>query len=233
MNYNAYKTTLQTFYDNGLTNIELATVTQSELGELLNAQDRLIKLLTEQGAKIAGWKIVEAQDSVVISPIFDFQVFSDYGEVIPSKAVIGTETEVCFKLMVPTSNDIAYAPVSSLNTYVAVELVRPAINVSNNPVCDFYFNYGVLISSKSVTGDLLFKGGNPDYTFAFSMEEVAVKKRKVLNKGIRECIRRGYGGAAFFFITGTLNGLVSTVDSIGTNTLLVKGVESVIHFDVI
>ncbi|WP_024952263.1 MULTISPECIES: hypothetical protein [Cobetia] len=232
MNFNEYKTAIQTFDDTGLSSLDITDISLPELESLMAEQDRLISTLVERGATIAGWKIVDKNDGVIISPIFDFQVLATIGEKVSREALLGTETEVCFMLSVPTSDGLIDEYVDNLDTYVAVELIRPEINNSNHSACDFYFNYGVLVSQDPACGELSFIGGNPNYIFSFTIEQAAVKKREVLKQGVLECIRRGYGGKDYFFITGTLNGLASATDSIGHNSLKYHE-EVLISFDVI
>lgn len=232
MHFEAYKTTLQAFRDQGFSSLDLANITLPELDALLDDQAHLIASLLEQGAVIAGWKIVDRNDGVIISPIFDFQVVPTTGETVSREVLRGTEMEVCFQLNVPTSNESISELVASLDTYAAIELIRPAINTLNHPACDFFFNYGVLISQKTLSGDLVFNGGHQEYEFTFSIEQAAERKRSVLKQGVLECIRRGYAGKNYFFITGTLNGLVSVADSIGFNSLTNHD-ETLISFNVL
>lgn len=231
MTFNEYKKTLASFDDTGLASLEITDISPTELGSLITEQDRLISILVEQGVTIAGWKIVDKSDGVIISPIFDFQVLSSIGERISHEVLQGTETEVCFTLEVPTSSDGIGLHITNLNPHAAVELIRPAINTSNHSVCDFYFNHGVLISQAPAAGELTFTGGNQCYTFTFMIEQATVKKREVLKQGVLECIRRGYGGDTYFFITGTLNGLVPAIDSVGHN-MLTNDKEALISFDI-
>lgn len=223
MNFKQYQATLEAFNDRGVT----------EWDNIIREQDRLITALVERGASIVGWKVVQ-KDVIFVSPIFDCQVYTCISATIPKKAIRGTEIEVCFQLDVPQDSDNIAHLVASLDTYAAVELIRPEINAVNHPACDFYYDYGVMISHHPVAGDLQFKGGNGQYEFAFNMEELAEEKRRIAQLGIEECIRRGYGGKRYFFITGTINGLVPTQSSIGMNTLYGADEHNpFIHFEVI
>ncbi|RBP85619.1 hypothetical protein EBI01_02655 [Marinomonas rhizomae] len=196
------------------------------------AQDALIAKIVEQGAVIAGWKIVDKDGVIIISPIFDFQVFANLGDTFAHQACRGTELEVCFQLTVPSTTDAVNELINELVPFAAVELIRAEIHPTNHSACDFYFNYGVLVSPKTVTGELLFEGGNQDYIFTAELDQLLAAKKEVVKKGILQCIQRGYGNKDYFFITGTLNGLVPAAESLGVNRVMNQG-EVIIQFEIV
>ncbi|WP_219703398.1 hypothetical protein [Marinomonas lutimaris] len=196
------------------------------------AQDALISEIIGKGGVIAGWKIVDKEGVIILAPIFDFQVFNNLGETILHQAFRGTELEVCFQLTVPSSTDDVNELVAELMPFAAVELIRPAIHPTNHSACDFYFNYGVFVSQKPVAGELLFEGGNQDYTFTAELDQLVEAKKDVVKKGILQCIQRGYGNKDYFFITGTLNGLVPAAESLGVNRVINRN-EAIIQFDIV
>ncbi|QRV24651.1 hypothetical protein [Marinomonas foliarum] len=200
--------------------------------DVCRAQDALIAEIVGRGATIAGWKVVNKDGVIILSPIFDFQVFSCMGEKISQQAIRGTELEVCFQLAVPSSVDAVEGVVAALAPLAAVELIRAGIHPSNHLSCDFYFNYGAFVSSKSIAGTLSFEGGGNDYTFSANIDELVAEKKDIVAQGILQCIHRGYGNKDYFFITGTLNGLADVTDSLGENTVINQG-EKLICFDVI
>ena len=196
------------------------------------AQDALISEIIGKGCVIAGWKIVDKEGVIILAPIFDFQVFNNLGETILHQAFRGTELEVCFQLTVPSSTDDVNELVAELMPFAAVELIRPAIHPTNHSACDFYFNYGVFVSQKPVAGELLFEGGNQGYTFTAELDQLVEAKKDVVKKGILQCIQRGYGNKDYFFITGTLNGLVPAAESLGVNRVINQN-EAIIQFDIV
>lgn len=196
------------------------------------AQDALITKIVEKGATIAGWKIVDKDGVIILSPIFDFQVFANLGETIPHLAFRGTELEVCFQLAVPSSTDAVKELVAGLIPLAAVELIRAEIHPTNHSACDFYFNYGVFVSQKPVAGELLFEGGNQGYTFTAELDLLLEAKKEIVKQGILQCIQRGYGNKNYFFITGTLNGLVPAAESLGVNRVINQN-EAIIQFEIV
>ena len=201
-------------------------------GAVCEAQDALITKIVEKGATIAGWKIVDKDGVIILSPIFDFQVFANLGETIPHQAFRGTELEVCFQLTVPSTTDAMNELVDELIPFSAVELIRPAIHPTNHSACDFYFNYGIFVSQKPVAGELLFEGGNQGYTFTAELDQLVEAKKEIVKKGILQCIQRGYGNKDYFFITGTLNGLVLAAESLGVNQVINQN-EAIIQFEIV
>ncbi|WP_417560233.1 hypothetical protein [Marinomonas sp.] len=195
-------------------------------------QDTLITKIVEKGAVVAGWKIVDKDGVIILSPIFDFQVFANLGDTIPHQAFRGTELEVCFQLTVPSTTDSMNELVGELTPFAAVELIRPAIHPTNHSACDFYFNYGVFVSQKPVAGEILFEGGNQGYSFSAELDPFVEAKKDVVKKGILQCIQRGYGNKDYFFITGTLNGLVPAAESLGVNRVMNQG-DAIIQFDIV
>ena len=204
----------------------------SHFDDVCKAQDALIAQIVAKGATIAGWKIVNKDGVIILSPIFDFQVFSCMGEKISHQAIRGTELEVCFQMAVPDTVDSVENLVASLDPLAAVELIRGEIHPSNHSACDFYFNYGVFVSSKAVGASLTFEGGSNDYTFSADIDALVAEKKDIVTQGILQCIQRGYGNKDYFFITGTLNGLVAVADSLGENCVTNQG-DKLICFDVI
>lgn len=198
---------------------------------LCAAQDSLITELVASGAGVAGWKIVDKDGVIILSPIFDFQVFKPIGETISSQAIRGTELEVCFQITVPATLDAVKERVADLPPFAAVELIRPEIHPSNHSACDFYFNYGVFVTPSPVSGEVRFEGGNQGYDFSVNVDQLVDAKKAIVQQGILQCIQRGYGDKNYFFITGTLNGLVPTSESIGVNRVLNQG-ECQICFDI-
>jgi hypothetical protein len=196
------------------------------------AQDALIADIIEKGATIAGWKVVDKEGVIILSPIFDFQVFASLGETIPHQAFRGTELEVCFQLAVPSKIDDMHSSVAKLVPFAAVELIRAEIHPTNHSACDFYFNYGVFVSPKSVSGELFFEGGDQGYAFSADVEKLVEAKKEVLKKGALQCIQRGYGNKDYFFITGTLNGLVPAAESLGVNRVLNQE-DAIIQFEIV
>lgn len=232
MRYQDYVTTLQAFQ------FSESTASNVDFDALFHAQDQLIDQLVEQGVSIAGWKIVTSAAVIVISPIFDFQLLQTKEESISHAELKGTELEVCFALDVPRTAEQLDLEMSQLEPRVAIELIRPQINASNHPCCDLYFHYGVLMSSDSISGEVNYRikaeehDQAPVYDFAFVADQEAIEqKRDILKKGVLECIRRGYADKPYFFITGTLNGLVPVESALGLNEVSCQG-KPLIRFDI-
>ena len=204
----------------------------STFDELCAAQDTLIAEIVEKGANIAGWKIVDKDGVLILSPIFDFQVFSNQGEQISNQAIRGTELEICFSLKVPNQLEEVDSVLAELAPFVAVELIRPEIHPNNHSACDFYFNYGVFVSEQPVSGDVVFEGGKLGYRFFAQIDQLVEEKKAIVKRGILQCIQRGYGNKPYFFITGTLNGLVPAADSLGVNRVVCQE-KAIIQFDLV
>ena len=196
------------------------------------AQDALIAKILGKGATIAGWKVVDKEGVIILSPIFDFQVFANLGETLSCQALRGTELEICFQFSVPSKIDDMHLSVAELVPFAAVELIRAEIHPTNHSACDFYFNYGVFVSSKPVSGELVFEGGDQGYAFSADVEQLVEAKKEVLKKGALQCIQRGYGNKDYFFITGTLNGLVPAAESLGENRVVNQG-EVLVQFSLV
>ena len=58
------------------------------------------------------------------------------------------------------------------------------------------------------------------------------QRKEVLKKGALQCIQRGYGNKDYFFITGTLNGLVPAAESLGENRVVNQG-EVLVQFSLV
>jgi hypothetical protein len=215
MNFTEYSAIVSAFKDGAFTSIH------DNYDDICHAQDQLIAELTSKGAVIKGWKVVDDSGVFIISPIFDFQIFDNQGTQLPKNDVSGIEVEICYQCSVPIlASDIAYN-VNSSQPLVAIEVLRPKINDSSYPSCDFYYNYGILVSSLPIAGDFTLKSGhqNQTYNYSTSAPDFFKQKKKVLLKGMQECVRRGYVDD-FFFMTGSLNGLIGTDICLGKNDVV-------------
>ena len=215
MNFTEYFDVVSAFKDGAFTSI------QDNYDDICHAQDQLIAELTRKGAVIKGWKIVDDSGVFIISPIFDFQIFESQGTQLTKSDISGIEVEICYQCSVPIlASDIAYN-VKSSQPLVAIEVLRPKINHNSYPSCDFYYNYGILVSSLSIAGDFILKSGhqNQTYDYSTSAPDFFEQKKKVLLKGVQECVRRGYIDD-FFFMTGSLNGLIGTDICVGKNDVV-------------
>ncbi|NLQ16898.1 hypothetical protein HGG82_04590 [Marinomonas sp. M1K-6] len=224
MIFEEYENTIKAFHH------EASLSLTETFDAVCEAQDRLIAGMVEQGATVAGWKIVDKDGVIILSPIFDFQLFGNAGETVPSSAIRGTELEVCFQLFVPSDQEEVNKRVDEWLPFAAVELIRPAIHLTNHSACDFYFNYGVFVSQKPVAGALIFEGGKQGYRFSAELDALMAVKKDIVKQGVLQCIDRGYANKDYFFITGTLNGLVPAIESLGENRVINQG-ETVIQFD--
>ncbi|AWX98740.1 hypothetical protein A8139_01085 [Marinomonas primoryensis] len=227
MNFTEYSAILRAFEDGAFTSIH------DNFDDICHAQDQLIAELTSKGAVIKGWKVVEDSGVFILSPIFDFQIFQNQGTQLPKNALSGIEVEICYQCSVPIlASDIAYN-VKSSQPLVAIEVLRPKINHNSYPSCDFYYNYGILVSSLPIAGDFTLKSGhqNQTYDYSTSAPDFFEQKRKVLLKGVQECVRRGYIDD-FFFMTGSLNGLIGTDICLGINEVIASG-STLISVDVV
>ncbi len=224
MNFTEYSAIVSAFKDGAFTSI------LDNYDDIFHAQDQLIAELTSKGAVIKGWKVVDDSGVFIISPIFDFQIFENQGTQLPKNDVSGIEVEICYQCSVPIlASDIAYN-VNSSQPLVAIEVLRPKINDSSYPSCDFYYNYGILVSSQPITGDFSLNSGQR-YDYSTSAPDFFEQKKKVLLKGVQECVRRGYIDD-FFFMTGSLNGLIGTDLCLGKNDVIASG-STLISVDVI
>lgn len=215
MNFTEYFDVVSAFKNGAFTSI------QDNYDDICHAQDQLIAELTRKGAVIKGWKIVDDSGVFIISPIFDFQIFESQGTQLTKSDISGIEVEICYQCSVPIlASDIAYN-VKSSQPLVAIEVLRPKINHNSYPSCDFYYNYGILVSSLSIAGDFILKSGhqNQTYDYSTSAPDFFEQKKKVLLKGVQECVRRGYIDD-FFFMTGSLNGLIGTDICVGKNDVV-------------
>ena len=215
MNFTEYSAIVSAFKDGAFMSIH------DNYDDICHAQDQLIAELTSKGAVIKGWKVVDDSGVFIISPIFDFQIFENQGTQLPKNDVSGIEVEICYQCSVPIlASDIAYN-VNSSQPLVAIEVLRPKINDSSYPSCDFYYNYGILVSSPPIAGDFTLKSGhqNQTYNYSTSAPDFFEQKKKVLLKGMQECVRRGYVDD-FFFMTGSLNGLIGTDICLGKNDVV-------------
>jgi hypothetical protein len=227
MDFTEYSAIVSAFKDGAFTSI------LDNYDDICHAQDQLIAELTSKGAVIKGWKVVDDSGVFIISPIFDFQIFESQGTQLPKNELSGIEVEVCYQCSVPIlASDIAYN-VNSSQPLVAIEVLRPKINDSSYPSCDFYYNYGILVSSLPIAGDFTLKSGhqNQTYNYSTSAPDFFKQKKKVLLKGVQECVRRGYIDD-FFFMTGSLNGLIGTDICLGKNDVVASG-STLISVDVI
>jgi hypothetical protein len=212
MNFTEYSAIVSAFKDGAFKSIH------DNYDDICHAQDQLIAELTSKGAVIKGWKVVDDSGVFIISPIFDFQIFDNQGTQLPKNDVSGIEVEICYQCSVPIlASDIAYN-VNSSQPLVAIEVLRLKINDSSYPSCDFYYNYGILVSSQPITGDFSINSGQR-YDYSTSAPDFFEQKKKVLLKGMQECVRRGYIDD-FFFMTGSLNGLIETDICLGKNDVV-------------
>jgi hypothetical protein len=212
MNFTEYSAIVSAFKDGAFTSIH------DNYDDICHAQDQLIAELTIKGAVIKGWKVVDDSDVFIISPIFDFQIFDNQGAQLSKNELSGIEVEVCYQCSVPIlASDIEHN-VKSSEPLVAIEVLRPKINDSSYPSCDFYYHYGILVSSQSITGDFSLSSGQR-YDYSTGAPDFFEQKKKVLLKGVQECVRRGYIDD-FFFMTGSLNGLIGTDLCLGKNNVI-------------
>lgn len=212
MNFTEYSTIVRAFEDGAFTSIH------DNYGDICHAQDQLIAELTSRGAVIKGWKVVDDSGLLIISPIFDFQVFENIGTQLEKSDVSGIEVEICYHCSVPLLVSDIESNVKSSEPLVAIEVLRPKINDSSYPSCDFYYNYGILVSSQPIVSDFSLKNGQT-YNYSSSAPDFFEQKKAVLLKGVQECVRRGYIDD-FFFMTGSLNGLIGTDICLGKNEVI-------------
>lgn len=212
MNFSEYSAVLSAFKQGAFVSI------QESYDAICHAQDQLIAELTSKGAVIKGWKVVEDSGVFILSPIFDFQIFQHQGTRISKSDLSGIEVEICYQCSVPLlASDIDYA-VRGCQPFVGIEVIRPKINPHSYPSCDFYFNYGILVSSQPIVSDFSLKSGQT-YDYSTSAPDFFEQKKAVLLKGVQECVRRGYIDD-FFFMTGSLNGLIATDLCLGKNEVI-------------
>ncbi|MEO9655554.1 hypothetical protein [Marinomonas sp.] len=216
MDFEQYKQCLENFSEGRFESI------QTSYDEICQAQDKLIEVLVEQGASIKGWKVVEDDELFIISPIFDFQIFASHGAKLPEEKLTGIEVEICYQSYVPV-NSMGIEPLlDKAEPLVAAEIMRPKINSDSYQSCDFYYNYGIVVSHIPLAGEQFFLESGSGKVFEYSTAEDGFfdTKLAILRKGIEECIRRGYGQEEYFFMTGSLNGLISLDEASGVNRLV-------------
>ncbi|MFT2110762.1 hypothetical protein [Marinomonas sp. 2405UD68-3] len=219
-------------YSEALTRFELGVFPsiRENYQAICESQDHLIADICQQGAQIAGWKIVEDSGVVILSPIFDFQVFSPNSTQIRQRDISGIEMELCFPFYVPTTDeafetDAALdAAIENQSPHSSIEMLRPQINPNSYLACDFYFNYGIIVSEQPVEGSFTLKVGNgsTEYDFTLRDNDLCSEKRALLKSGVLECMRRDYTGKEYFFMTGSLNGLIPTEICVGENLVVDK-----------
>ncbi|MEL0636992.1 hypothetical protein V6259_09470 [Marinomonas sp. TI.3.20] len=200
---------------------------------MCRAQDELIASLQAKGATIKGWKIVEDKNTFIISPIFDFQLANNHSEQFNLAEVTGFEVELCYKVQVPDTEIQVDAVVAASQPKVAIEIMREKINLLSHIGCDFFFNYGIIVADEPVVGDFQFNISSSDQVFKYgsTAPELLAEKQFFLKQGLVECVRRGYQGE-FFFMTGSLNGMLEANTRFGRNTIE-NGGKTIIRFDVI
>lgn len=224
MNFTEYSAILRAFEDGAFTSIH------DNYDDICHAQDQLIAELTSKGAVIKGWKVVDDSGVFIISPIFDFQVFENQGTQLPKSDVSGIEVEICYHCSVPIlASDIEYK-VQNSEPLVSIEVLRPKINDKSYQSCDFYYNYGILVSSQPIASNFSLNSGQT-YDYSTSSPDFFKQKKKVLLKGVQECVRRGYVDD-FFFMTGSLNGLIGADICLGKNEVIAAG-STLISVDVV
>jgi hypothetical protein len=212
MNFSEYSAIVRAFDGGAFTSIT------DSYDDICHAQDQLIAELISKGAVIKGWKVVEDSGLFILSPIFDFQVLSNQSAKIANNDISGIEVEICYQCRVPLlAHDIEYA-VSQSEPLVAIEVLRPKINEQSYQSCDFYYHYGMLVSDQLIESDFSLKSGQ-EYHYSTSAPDFFEQKRAVLLKGVQECVRRGYIDD-FFFMTGSLNGLIGTDICLGKNEVI-------------
>ncbi|KJZ08160.1 hypothetical protein TW85_23915 [Marinomonas sp. S3726] len=193
--------------------------------EICRAQDLLIAELTSKGAEIKGWKVVDDSGVLILSPIFDFQLFKSHDVSLSQKELLGIEVEICYQCCVPKSISDVKQSTDFCQPLASIEILRPKINDSSCNACDFYFNYGISVSSHAVSEDFKLENGNAKEITHYlgCNSDFFEEKKDILKKGVLECIRRGYVDDEYFFMTGSLNGLIATNISIGSNDVIHKG----------
>ncbi|REG84419.1 hypothetical protein [Marinomonas pollencensis] len=199
---------------------------------MCRAQDEMIRSLQEKGATIKGWKIVDENEVFIISPIFDFQLVNNQNHVFSPANVTGFEVELCYQAVVPESVDEVEAVVNASSPKVAIEVMREKINPLSHIACDFFFNYGIIVADASVVGDFQFNKSGSDEVFEYQATDstLLAEKQYFLKQGLIECVRRGYQGE-FFFMTGSLNGMLAAETRLGSNAIVDDG-QAIIRFDV-
>ena len=196
------------------------------------AQDEMISSLQAKGAKIKGWKIVDENEVFIISPIFDFQLANHHSDAFSAAKVTGFEVELCYQAQVPDTETQIDAVVAASQPRVAIEVMREKINPLSHIACDFFFNYGIIVADEPVDGAFEFTLSGSDRVFSYTSADLGLmtEKRLFLQKGLSECVRRGYQGE-FFFMTGSLNGMLEADTRLGTNRI-VHNKKTLIQFDV-
>ena len=228
MNFEQYAAVLKNFKGGAFTSIK------ESYDDICRAQDLLITELTNHGAVIKGWKVVEDDSVFILSPIFDFQLFNRQGARLPKKELLGIEVEICYQCHVPASDDGVASVINNSQPLVAVEVLRPKINDDSYNACDFYFNYGIFVSDSPVSGDFVLESGEQNQVYDYSTSEAVFleQKKSILFKGVLECIRRGYVEEDYFFMTGSLNGLIETYVCLGKNNIIHND-DKLIRFEIV
>ena len=197
------------------------------------AQDQMIASLQSKGANIKGWKIVEDGNTFIISPIFDFQIANNIGERFTPQKVTGFEVELCYLATVPETEELVDAVVSVSKPRAAIEIMRAKVNPLSHIACDFFFNYGIMVSNDAINGDFQLQNNTACMFYDYSSIDSALldEKEHFLKQGLIECVRRSYKGE-FFFMTGSLNGMLSVDHCLGENKIINLG-KDIITFDVV
>lgn len=196
------------------------------------AQDQMIASLQSKGASIKGWKIVEDSNTFIISPIFDFQIANNIDEHFTPQQVTGFEVELCYLATVPETEQLVDAVVSVSKPRAAIEIMRAKVNPLSHIACDFFFNYGIMVSNDIINGDFQLQNNTAGMTYDYSSTDRVLmdEKEHFLKQGLIECVRRGYQGE-YFFMTGSLNGMLDVDHCLGENKIIHFG-KDVITFNV-
>lgn len=196
------------------------------------AQDQMIASLQSKGANVKGWKVVEDSNTFIISPIFDFQVMGNTGACFTPQQVTGFEVELCYQVTVPETDQLVDAVVCVSKPKAAIEIMRAKVNPLSHVACDFFFNYGIIVSDDAVEGDFKLKNDAAGmyYDYSSTDRDLLAERQRFLKQGLIECVRRGYKGE-FFFMTGSLNGMLEVDTCFGTNKIMTVEKE-VISFEV-
>ncbi|GAB3481790.1 hypothetical protein [Marinomonas epiphytica] len=219
MKYEDYQAHLAAF-ENG----QFESIAQS-YDEICAAQDLLIRQLVEAGASIKGWKVVEDSGLIIISPIFDFQLFSSAGEELASQPLDGIEIEIAYLCRVPDVEQRIEEQVKLAEPRVAVEVMRPKINSANYQSCDFYYNYGIVVAEETLQdAHFSLQAGNKErFDYSTLDADFYPSKQALLREGMMECVRRGYTEQEYYFMTGSLNGVLDLNICTGHNQLIAEG----------
>lgn len=228
MNFEEYSAVLSQFENGKFTSIK------DDYNDICHAQDRLIAEMSKRGAEVAGWKVVEDDGVLILSPIFDFQVMDPKASTFSQEQLLGVEIELCFAFHIPDplkSNRIIEEEMDQLQPLAAIELLRQKISSVSHLACDFYFNYGILVAKAPVENEFTLHTSNKSTANTFMSTELRKDKLSMLRLGVKECLRRGFVDREYFFMTGNLNGLLDTHTCLGENTVT-AGDEAIIHFTI-